>query len=170
MTNVFRTEASGNGIGTNFGGIPYNNVLPAGGLTEDRFSAQNSRITLRMDSKVLGGDAVGYLEADFLGNAAASLNVTSNANTLRMRVYFLDYRKSKWEVMFGQDWSMFTANRTWIGFMPGDVFNTQDFDTNYQLGLVWERTPQVRFILHPSKTVAFGVSLENPEQYIPSVP
>ena len=52
--------------------------------------------------------------------------------------------------------------------MPADVFNTQDMDTNYQLGLVWERTPQVRFILHPSKSVAFGVSIEDPEQYVSS--
>ena len=168
LTDVFRTEATGNGIGSNFGAIPYNNVFPTAGLTEDRFSLQNSRLTLRVDSKVAGGDAVGYLEADFLGNAAASLNVTSNSNTLRMRVYFLDYRKGKFEILAGQDWSMLTANRTGIGFMPGDVFNTQDFDTNYQMGLVWERTPQFRFIVHPNKTVAFGVSIEDPEQYVTS--
>jgi hypothetical protein len=39
-------------------------------------------------------------------------------------------------------------------------------DTNYQAGLVWSRQTQFRFIAHPSENFAFGVSLENPEQYI----
>ncbi len=39
-------------------------------------------------------------------------------------------------------------------------------DTNYQAGLVWSRQTQFRFIAHPSDNFAFGVSLENPQQYI----
>jgi hypothetical protein len=39
-------------------------------------------------------------------------------------------------------------------------------DTNYQVGLVWSRQSQVRFIAHPNNNVAFGVSLENPQQYV----
>ncbi len=34
--------------------------------------------------------------------------------------------------------------------------------------LVWERTPQFRLILHPSSTVTFGLSIENPQQFIGS--
>ena len=39
-------------------------------------------------------------------------------------------------------------------------------DTNYQAGLVWARQTQFRFIAHPNENLAFGVSLENPEQYL----
>jgi hypothetical protein len=43
---------------------------------------------------------------------------------------------------------------------------TQDIDVNYQAGLVWSRDPQFRIVYLPSETLAVGLSLENPEQYI----
>jgi hypothetical protein len=171
LTNVFRSPSIGSGIGTNFAAVPYR--IPANftgnsesGLTEDRFSAQNSRLGFRVDADVAGGHAIGYLETDFLGNAATTISVTSNSYTLRLRLYFLDYTKGKFEVLAGQDWSMLTPNRKGIDPLPGNIFFSQDMDTNYQVGLVWERTPQVRFIYHAAKTAAFGIALENAEQYL----
>src|SRR3984893_2889672 len=67
LTNFFRSKDLGSGIGTSFHSVPINNALPLGALTEDHFSAQNSRVSLRVDSKVAGGDVLGYLETDFLG-------------------------------------------------------------------------------------------------------
>jgi len=165
LTNYFRSKDMGSGIGSSFNSIPYNNALPLGALTEDHFSIQNSRIALRVDSTVAGGAVIGYVEADFLGFTNDNLSVTSNSNTLRSRLYFVDYRRGKWEILGGQDWSMVTPSRTGIAVMPADVFNTQDMDTNYNVGLTWERTAQFRFILHPSNKVAFGFGIENPQQY-----
>jgi hypothetical protein len=165
LTNFFRSKDIGSGIGTTFSSVPYNNSLPLAALTEDHFSPQNSRLTLRVDSTVAGGSVLGYVETDFLGFTNDNLNVTSNSDTLRLRVYFVDYRKGKFEFLGGQDWSMLTPSRTGIAVMPADVFNTQDMDTNYQVGLPWERTPQFRLIFHPSNTLALGVSIENPQQY-----
>jgi hypothetical protein len=165
LTNFFRTKDMGSGIGSSFNSIPYNNALPLGQLTEDHFSIQNSRIALRVDSTVAGGAVIGYVEADFLGFTNDNLNVTSNSNTLRSRLYFVDYRRGKWEILGGQDWSMVAPSRTGIAVMPADVFNTQDMDTNYNVGLTWERTAQFRFILHPSNKVAVGFGIENPQQY-----
>jgi len=165
LTNYFRTKDMGSGIGSSFNSIPFNNALPLAALTEDHFSIQNSRIALRVDSTVAGGAVIGYVEADFLGFTNDNLNVTSNSNTLRSRLYFVDYRRGKWELFGGQDWSMVTPSRTGIAVMPADVFNTQDMDTNYNVGLTWERTAQFRFILHPNNKVAFGFGIENPQQY-----
>jgi hypothetical protein len=165
LTNFFRTKDMGSGIGSSFSSVPYNNVLPLAALTEDHFSIQNSRIALRVDSTVAGGAVIGYVEADFLGFTNDNLNVTSNSNTLRSRLYFVDYRRGKWAILGGQDWSMVTPSRTGIAVMPADVFNTQDMDTNYNVGLTWERTAQFRFILHPSNKLAFGFGIENPQQY-----
>lgn len=39
-------------------------------------------------------------------------------------------------------------------------------DVNYQAGLVWARIPQFRFVYHATPSLAIGLSLENPEQYI----
>lgn len=172
LTSVWRSTDVGSGIGTSFNGIPFSNS-PAGKLTENRFSAQNSRIGLKVTTNYKGTPVTGYLEADFLGNAPGTLNVTSNSNTLRMRVYWVDFRPGKWEILGGQSWSMMTPNRVGISPMPSDIFYSQDMDTNYQLGLVWTRAPQFRIMYHASgatdKGLHLGFSIENPQQYTSSV-
>ena len=165
LTNVWRSAGTGAGIGTNFGSIPYNNTVP-GRLTEDTFSAQNSRLGLRVDANVLGAHILGYMEGDFLGFAPTNAEVTSNSMTFRMRLYWADVRKDWWEVLAGQSWSLMTPNRKGLSPLPSDIFYTQDMDTNYQLGLVWARQPGFRFVVHPSAKVALGVALEQPQQYI----
>ncbi len=166
FTSYTRTTNVGSGIGTSFNTIPFNNDASGkGGQTESRFSAQNSRISLKADAPVGGGHVTGYVEADFLGNAPTNLDVTSNGNTFRMRVYFADYTHGKWEMLAGQDWSMLTPNRKGIGVMPSDVFYSQDMDTNYQVGLTWARQAQFRLLYHPTDSWTAGISLENPDQY-----
>src|SRR5581483_7860856 len=160
-----RSSNVGSGIGTNFGGIPYNNTA-TGHLSEANFSTQNSRIGFRVDSNVLGGKVLGYFEADFLGKNGGNVFVTSNSNTFRMRNVFVDWQKNGFEILGGQDWSFATPNRKGLSPLPSDIFYTQNMDTNYQAGLVWSRQTQFRFIAHPSDNLAFGVSLENPQQYI----
>jgi hypothetical protein len=61
---------------------------------------------------------------------------------------------------------MLTPNRVGISPIPANIFFSQNMDTNYQLGLIWERTPQFRFIYHAAKDAAFGISLENANQYL----
>jgi hypothetical protein len=172
FTTVFRTESTGNGIGTTFNGVPFINTNSAtagpAGFGETRFSVQNSRIALRVDAPVGEAKITGYVEADFLGAIAANANVTSNSDTFRMRLYFGDYRRGKWEVLAGQDWSMLTPNRKGIGAFPGDIFYSQDMDTNYQVGLTWKRAPQFRVLYHPNDSWTMGVSVENPDASITS--
>ncbi len=160
-----RSTNVGSGIGTNFGGIPYNNSA-LNHISEANFSTQNSRIGFRVDSGIFGGKLLGYFEADFLGQTGGNVFVTSNSNTFRMRNVFVDWQRNGFEILGGQDWSMATPNRKGLSPLPSDIFYTQDMDTNYQAGLVWSRQSQFRFIAHPSENLAFGVSLENPQQYI----
>jgi hypothetical protein len=165
FTTVYRGTLNGGDIGSSFGSIPYGNTAN-GQLSETRFSAKNSRIGLRVDSTVADAKVLGYLEEDFLGNAATNINVASNSDVLRMRVYFVDVRKGPWEVLAGQDWSMMTPNRKGLSPIPGDIFYTQNVDTNYQVGLIWGRTPQIRAVYHATDEWTFGLSLENPDQYV----
>ena len=165
FTTVNRTTVGGSGIGTNFGSIPFNNVQ-AGKLSEMRLNAQNSRIGFRFDSKFHGANVLGYMEADFLGNNGTNVAVTSNSNTLRMRLYWVQIKKDKFEVLAGQSWSLLTPGRVGISPLPGDLFYSQDIDVNYQAGLTWSRDPQIRFVYHASKAFSAAISLENPEQYV----
>lgn len=168
MTGIFRTTNLG-GIGTSFGSIPYNNTLPQGALSETRFSAQNSRISLKVDAPVSESTSVtGYVEADFLGYQPPNADQTSNSNTLRMRVYFVNIKHGPWEVLAGQDWSLMTANRVGISPMPSDIFYSQDMDTNYQLGVIWARQPGFRVVYHATPWWTLAAALENPEQLAPS--
>lgn len=160
-----RSTNVGSGIGTNFGGIPYNNTA-LDHISEANFSTQNSRVGFRVDSTVLNAKVLGYFEADFLGTQASNIFVTSNSDSFRMRNVFVDVEKNGFEILGGQDWSLATPNRVGLSPLPSDIFYTQVMDTNYQAGLVWSRQTQFRFIAHPSENLAFGVSLENPQQYI----
>ncbi len=167
LTNTYRSTASGAGYATNFGSYPYNNTA-AGRLTEDRFSAGNSRIGFRVDALYHDIHVLGYYEGDFVGgvgNGALNTQVTSNSLLYRIRLYWVDLRKNKLEFLAGQSWSMMTPNRNGISALPGDLFYGQEFDVNYLNGLTWGRIPGLRFLYHPSKQVTIGISAENSTQY-----
>jgi hypothetical protein len=170
LTTVFRTKTVGSGIGTTFGTIPYNVAAsyPAAGLSELRMSEQNSRISLKVDSEVGSAKVFGYMETDFLGNNATTMDVTSNSATLRLRLAFADVTMGKWELLGGQGWSLMTPNRKGLSPMTNDVFYSLDSDTNYQLGVVWARQPELRVVYHPGNSWALGFSAENPQQFIGS--
>ena len=170
FTGVWRSKTGGSGIGTNFASIPYavSGATPNfnAHLGELRESMQNSRIGFRVDAMVKGAHVIGYMESDYLGNNPGNVAVSSNSNTLRSRLYWVDVQKDKWEVLGGQTWSLITPGRTGISPLPGNLFFTQNIDVNYQLGLVWGRIPELRFVAHPSSKMAFAVALDSPEQYV----
>ncbi len=165
FTTITRSTNPGSGLGTNFGSIPFSNT-PQGNLSETRFSAQNSRLGLRVDALVHGAKVLGYMEGDFLGFVPPNAAVSSNSDTFRLRLYWVDVQKGKFEFLAGQSWSLLTPNRRGLSALPGDLFYTQNIDVNYQNGLVWSRDQGFRMIFHPSPKAAFGISLENPEQYV----
>jgi hypothetical protein len=166
MTAVWRDKNAGSSIGTNFASIPYANTA-AGHLTEFRFSPQNSRLGFRADGEWKGAHFTGYNEFDFLGTSGGNnLGVTNGAFVPRLRLFWIDMRKDKWEFLAGQSWSMLTPNRKAISAIPGDLFYSQVIDVNYMAGLTWTRQPGLRVLYHPSSTVTAGLSLENPDQYI----
>jgi hypothetical protein len=166
LTGVWRDKNAGSSIGTNFGSIPYNNTTNAKN-SEFRFSPQNSRIGFRIDGDWKGTHFIGYNEFDFLGTSGATnIGVTNGAFVPRLRLFWVDARKGKVEFLAGQSWSMLTPNRTGISALPGDLFYSQVMDVNYMAGLTWTRQPGMRVLLHPNDKVTFGISFENPDQYM----
>ncbi len=165
-TFVWRDKNAASGIGSNFGGVPYNNTV-AGKTSEDRFSIQNSRLGFRADGDWKGTHFIGYNEFDFLGTSGASnITVTNGAVVPRIRLYWVDARRGGWEFLAGQSWSMLTPNRRGISPFPGDIFYSQVMDVNYMAGLTWTRQPGFRVLYHFGNTATWGFSAENPDQYI----
>lgn len=167
-TAVWRSKAAGSGIGSNFGSIPFDNAVPGGKLNEFRFSPQNSRVGFRIDGNWKGTQFLNYLETDFLGTGAANnIGITNGAFVPRLRLWWLSMRKGGWEVLGGQSWSMFTANRKGISALPGDIFYGQEFDVNYLIGMPWTRQPGFRVLYHGAgDKMTLGLSAENPNQYM----
>ncbi|HEY0796218.1 MAG TPA: hypothetical protein VGD64_10595, partial [Acidisarcina sp.] len=164
FTSIYRTTDVGSGLGTSFQSIPYNNTV-AGGLSENRFTAQSSRLSLRADESIGHDKIFGYVEADFNGALASNGFVSTNSDSFRMRVYFLNFTHRKLDVLGGQSWSLLTPNRKGMSPFLSEIFNTTHLDTNYQVGLTYARQTQLRAIYHFNQGLAFGLSLENPEQF-----
>jgi hypothetical protein len=116
--------------------------------------------------KVGENDVTGYCEADFSGNDAASVYEVVNGHTLRLRLCFMDLKRGKWEVLGGQTYSWLTPNRTGLGPMPADQATTYNEDQNFQVGLTFTRAAEFRVAYHPNDHLAFGVAIEDPNQYI----
>ncbi len=161
---VARSKNLGSGVPTAFGSVPFGDS-PQGRLSDVRFSAQNSRISLAAEGSFAGTDFKAYVETDFLGQAPPNLAVTSNSGTLRMRQYWFRARGTKWEALGGQAWSLITPNRTGTDPEPSAVFTTFNEDPNYMVGLVWGRDPQIRVAYHANQHWTAAFSLEAAEQY-----
>ncbi|MCU1254865.1 MAG: hypothetical protein JWM83_1164 [Candidatus Angelobacter sp.] len=163
--NVFRTTNTGNVTATNFWAIPFNNTT-AGHLTEYRSTGQYSRINLKATTKFKGTDVMGYVEADFNGNDATNVFITSNGHTMRMRLYWLDLKPGNWEFLGGSTWGLQTPNRTGISPMPADLSLTLGEDAQTHVGINYTRAAEFRAGYHFSKNFAWAVALQNPQQFI----
>ncbi|MGA2096430.1 MAG: hypothetical protein ABSH39_09045 [Candidatus Acidiferrum sp.] len=139
---AFRTHATGDDINTQFSGIPYpNNALSQ--VTENVFSARQSRLSLLMETHIGGAKVNGYVEADFLGTGVTSNNRQSNS-------YVLRYRQFWGRVAFdngfaftgGQMWSLVTESKKGIENRQ-EAFPMM-IDPQYVVGWAWQRADSLR--------------------------
>lgn len=162
---VVRSTNTGNGLPTAFGAIPFANT-PQGHLHETRLSSQNSRVNLLV-TKPIGSAAVrSFLEIDFVGAGPANAFITTNGHTPRLRHAWGQYTRGKFDFTGGQAWTFLTPNRNGLSPASADVVTSQNLDVNLQLGLVWARQTQFRFVVRPTRTFAAGVSIENPQPFV----
>jgi hypothetical protein len=164
FSQVWRSKTVTSGLPTNFAAIPFNNTV-LGHRRQTLSSAANTRLGVRLNTRVLGVDVLGLVETDFLGYIPNNVATTTNSYGLRLRLAFADLRRNRWELLAGQNWSLMTPARKGIEPLPETLFLTQDLDPNIQSGLVWARVPQFRVVYHASKSVAMGVSSEAGDTY-----
>jgi len=165
LTTVWRSINNGGNVATNFNNILYDNTVP-GTTSEFRLSPQNSRLAVRIDADLKSSNVAGYFEMDFVGSPVGGNLVTQSGYPFRIRQAWLDWSKGKWEMTAGQLWSLMTPNKEGILPWPGDVAVTQVLDFNFVAGMVSGRYPQFRLVYRPSSKMAFGFSMENPEQQV----
>jgi hypothetical protein len=163
--NIFRTTNTQSNIATSFAAIPFNNSAQ-GRVTEFRTTAQFSRLSVKLTDSFHGNDITGYIEGDFGGNDAPGVYQSVNQHTNRLRLYFADLKRGKWEFLGGQTWSWLTPNRIGLGPMPPDLAITYNEDQNLGVGVPYTRAAEFRVAYHPNEHWALGVGIENSNQFI----
>ena len=168
FTNIFRTTNTGGAVSTTFGAIPFNNVQQ-GNISEFRSSGQYSRFNLKMNGKYGDNNVTGYIEADFNGNDANNVFVTTNPHTFRLRLYYLQLARHSWEFTLGQAWGLLTPNKVGVGASPSDLDTTLATDGNIMTGVMYSRDAQFRIAWKPSDRFGWALSVANPQQIAPAV-
>jgi hypothetical protein len=168
VTGIYRSTNAGGGPATAFGSIPYADTLE-GNISEARLSAQASRLSIRVNAAPVRDRATlaGYFEMDFAGSTPGNVAVTSTSVGFRLRNAFGEGQfHNRFLVAAGQGYTLMTASKDQLSIWPSDFDLTQAVDMNYVAGIVWGRTPQVRFTYRPSRGFNWAISVENPEQQI----
>jgi len=158
-----RTRATSSDINTNFS-IPY----PGNALTkvsENNFTARQSRVSLLAESKIDNVKLTGYWEADWLGTGVTSNNRQSNSYVLRQRIIFAQAAfDNGWSFTGGQQWSLATENRK--GIQNRQEVIPLTIDSQYNVGFTWARQYGFRVVKDFGGKYAFGFSIEGPQATI----
>src|ERR1700746_202812 len=162
--NVFRTTNTGNVAPTSFGAIPFSNTVQ-GHLTEYRSTGQYSRFNIKTHTKFGENDVTGYVEFDFNGSDPANVFVTSNSHTDRLRLYWLDLRRGKWEFLGGQTWGLQTPNRAGVSPNPADLSLGYHEDAGIGVGYNYTRAGEFRAAYHFNDHFVWAVAAQNPQQF-----
>ena len=157
---VSRSRATGADVNSTFTGIPYPNSALSR-ISENVFSARQSRLFLLAESKVGNAKVTGYYEADFLNAGVTSNNRQSNSYVFRQRQLWANATfDNGFQVAGGQMWSMVTESKKGIN-------NRQEqfplmIDPQYIVGWAWQRAYGFRVIKNWDK-FGLGFSVEGPQ-------
>lgn len=162
--NVFRSTNTGNVAATSFGAIPFSNQVQ-GHLTEYRSTGQYSRFNIKVHTKFGENDVTGYVEFDFNGNDPANVFVTSNSHTDRLRLYWLDLKRGKWEFLGGQTWGLQTPNRIGVSPNPADLSLGYHEDAGIGVGYNYTRAAEFRAAYHFNDHWVWAIAAQNPQQF-----
>ncbi len=141
------------------GNIPFPGS-PNGTLSEFRFDARQSRLSVKAEGKVGSVKATGYYEVDFLGAAPTANENQSNSFNLRQRQLWAQAAFTNgFTITGGQQWSLFTLNRK--AMENGGEFLPMTINAQYVIGYDWARQPGFRFMKNFNNKVWLGFSVEN---------
>jgi hypothetical protein len=143
-------------------GIPYPNSHNYD-LSEFHLTERQSRISALAQGPADERFATeAYVETDFGGSTTNGNNNQSGSFAPRVRHFYADYQSLAhgWYLLFGQNWSLVTAEKA--GMMPRQENIPLTIDGQYVPGFDWLRVSQVRLVKNFGKTVAVGLSAENP--------
>jgi hypothetical protein len=161
---VYRTHAASADINTPFTGIPFN-AADIAHVSENNFTARQSRLSLLLEGKLATAKIGGYYEADYLGSGTTSNNRQSNSYVWRTRQAFAQVSwENGWSLTGGQMWTLATENKKGIA-------NRQEalpmmIDPQYVVGFTWARQYGFRAVKDFGGKFALAMSVEGPQATI----
>jgi len=158
---VFRLHNENADVLDTYGNIPFSGTANSH-LSEFRFTARHSRVSLMFEGKIHDWKATGYYEMDFEGAAPTANQVQTNSFQPRIRHAWAQVAmKNGLSFQGGQAWSLLTANRK--GISPTTVYIPLTISASYNVGHTYARQTSFRVTkdFNDKAWVAFAV--ENSE-------
>jgi hypothetical protein len=161
---ITRTRATSSDVPTAFASVPFT-ANDLSHVTENVFTARQTRLSLLAQSKVGSATLSGYFEADFLGAGTTSNNRQTNSYVLRDRQLFAQAAwDNGWIITGGQQWSLATEYKK--GLFNRQEQTPQMIDPNYIIGFTWARQESLRIVKDFGGKFAIGASIEGPQATI----
>lgn len=132
---------------------------PNAHLSEFRFDARQSRLSLLGEGKIHGAKVTGYYEVDFLGAAPTANENQSNSFNLRQRQVWASVDTHGLTFTGGQQFSLFTLNRK--GMANRTEFLPMVINAQYVIGYDWARQPSFRVVKNFHDRAWAGFAVEN---------
>ncbi|WP_415501564.1 hypothetical protein [Acetobacter orientalis] len=163
LSNIARDSNMTAGPATAWGNFPYANN-PNHGLSEERISAQLSRMSVLMEANPRKDIRLqAYIETDFGGAAGTSNSVQISGYTPRMRQGYFTFTQKDWgfHLLMGQAWSLVTNYSK--GLLPRQEQLPAVTDNNQIPGIAFTRVPQIRIGKDWHEKYWLGLSIEDPQ-------
>jgi uncharacterized small protein (DUF1192 family) len=166
MSGIYRSRFQGDDIASSFN-VPFPGQSHASHVSEGRFSARQSRVSLLAQGKPNPNTTIAmYGEFDFQGGAQTSNSNQSNSYVPRIRNLYgtIDWDKGNYgiHVLAGQNWSLLTMQSK--GITPRAEVTPPQIDAQYIPGFAWARQPGVRIVGDfMDHKLWLGLSAENPQ-------
>jgi hypothetical protein len=158
---VFRSHATGDDIDTQLTGLPYpNNALSK--VSENVFSARQSRFSVRADTAIANAKVTGYVETDFLGTGVTSNNRQTNSYVLRVRQMWARAAfDNGFSVTGGQMWSLVTEDKKGVETLQEQL--PMMIDPQYIVGWAWQRAYGLRVAKSFGDKFTVAAGIEGPQ-------
>ena len=165
---VFRVHNENADVLDTYGNVPFSGS-PNSRLSEFRFTARHSRISLALEGKIHDWKAAGYYEMDFEGAAPTANEVQTNSFQPRIRQLWAQVEmKNGISFLGGQAWTLLTTNRK--GISPTTVFVPLTVTASFNVGFTYARQVAFRVTKGFNDKAWFAFAVENPETVLSVVP
>jgi hypothetical protein len=161
---LYRTRNQTRSLISSFNSIPFKGPTPGGDTSELVGSAQQSRLSLKVQGKPSTASTLtGYVEVDFLNGAGNANSVQSSSYTPRLRQAFAQYQNDAWEsyLLAGQAWNLATPFKT--GLDPFATWQPLTIEAAYVQGYTYLRNPVLRVVKGFDNKYWLGLELDQPQ-------